>query len=99
MAASSPAGEGNIRMRRAALIFTAAALCLAASAAAAQMSGPMAAMGMAPMPTAYAGQADKPGAPVFTGLGNHHHQISTRNPAAQALFDQGVRLLFGFNHA
>jgi tetratricopeptide (TPR) repeat protein len=86
-------------MRRAALISSAAALCLAATAAAAQMSGPMAAMRMAPMPTVYAGQADKPGAPVFTGLGDHHHPISTRNRAAQALFDQGVRLLFGFNHA
>jgi tetratricopeptide (TPR) repeat protein len=54
---------------------------------------------MAPMPSAYAGQADKPGAPVFTGLGAHRHPISTRNAAVQRLFDQGVNLLFGFNHA
>ena len=56
-------------------------------------------MMMAPMPSAYAGQADKPGAPVFAGLGRHHHPISTRNPATQKFFDQGVNLLFGFNHA
>lgn len=52
-----------------------------------------------PMPAVYAGQADKPGAPVFTGLGAHHHAISTPNPEAQRYFDQGVNLLFGFNHA
>jgi tetratricopeptide (TPR) repeat protein len=52
-----------------------------------------------PMPAVYAGQADKPGAPVFTGLGVHHHAISTTNPETQRFFDQGVNLLFGFNHA
>ena len=51
------------------------------------------------MPAAYAGQADKPGAPTFKGLGDHHHPISTRNPETQRYFDQGVNLLFGFNHA
>ena len=52
-----------------------------------------------PMPAVYMGQADVPGAPVFRGLGTHHHRITTRNRRTQALFDQGVRLLFGFNHA
>src|SRR3984957_10481624 len=52
-----------------------------------------------PMPSVYAGEADKPGAPVFQGLGDHNHPISTRNPQTQAFFDQGVNLLFGFNHA
>src|SRR4029077_13149991 len=47
----------------------------------------------------YMGQADKAGAPVFKGLGSHHHPISTKNPQTQAFFDQGVNLLFGFNHA
>lgn len=54
---------------------------------------------MAPMPAIYAGEADKPGAPVFQGLGAHKHPISTRNPRTQMFFDQGVNLLFGFNHA
>src|SRR6201991_191786 len=64
------------------------------------MSGPMnMKMTMIPMPTVYAGEADKPGAPVFKGLGDHKHPISTKNAQTQALFDQGVNLLFGFNHA
>ncbi len=54
---------------------------------------------MAPMPQIYGGEADKPGAPLFTGLGDHHHPISTTNAQTQRLFDQGVNLLFGFNHA
>jgi len=70
----------------------------------AQASPPDDAMGgmsgaMAPMPAVYMGQADKPGAPVFHGLGDHHHPISTGNRRTQMLFDQGVKLLFGFNHA
>lgn len=32
------------------------------------------------------------------GLGNHHHPISTTNPEAQKFFDQGLTLIFGFNH-
>jgi hypothetical protein len=52
-----------------------------------------------PMPGVYMGTADKPGAPLFKGLGSHHHKISTHNAMAQLLFDQGVNLTFGFNHA
>src|ERR1700688_665575 len=55
-------------------------------------------MQMPPMPALYS-QADKPGAPMFKDLGDHHHQISTGNPQTQAYFDQGIRLLYGFNHA
>lgn len=50
------------------------------------------------MPSIYAGQADKPGAPVFKGLGAHRMAV-TATPEAQAFFDQGVNLVFGFNHA
>jgi len=35
---------------------------------------------------------------LFTGLGKIHHPISTKNPAAQRYFDQGLALAFGFNH-
>jgi tetratricopeptide (TPR) repeat protein len=56
-------------------------------------------MRMAAMPAAYAGEADKPGAPVFTGLGAHKHPISTKVAETQKFFDQGVNLMFGFNHA
>ncbi len=37
--------------------------------------------------------------PLYTDLGSHHHAISTTVPAAQAYFDQGLRLVYGFNHA
>ena len=32
------------------------------------------------------------------GLGTLHHPVSTRNREAQAYFDQGMRLVFAFNH-
>jgi tetratricopeptide (TPR) repeat protein len=78
----------------------AAAASLIATSAAAQAQPPhdMSKMNMAPMPAVYAGQADKPGAPVFEGLGKHHMAI-TATPEAQRFFDQGVNLVFGFNHA
>jgi tetratricopeptide (TPR) repeat protein len=40
----------------------------------------------------------KPIAPVFAELGRHHHSITTRSPEAQRYFDQGLMLLFNFNH-
>jgi len=39
------------------------------------------------------------GAPLFEGMGDYHHPISTRDPGAQRYFDQGLVLAFGFNHA
>src|SRR6185436_11038929 len=36
--------------------------------------------------------------PLYDDLGDHHHAISTTVPAAQQYFDQGMRLVFGFNH-
>jgi len=35
---------------------------------------------------------------LMPGLGQPHHTISTRNPEAQRFFDQGLTLVFGFNH-
>jgi tetratricopeptide (TPR) repeat protein len=37
--------------------------------------------------------------PLYTNLGSYHKRISTRVPAAQQYFDQGLRLVYGFNHA
>jgi tetratricopeptide (TPR) repeat protein len=37
-------------------------------------------------------------APLFTGLGNHHHPVSTTKPEAQRYFDQGLALIYAFNH-
>jgi tetratricopeptide (TPR) repeat protein len=35
---------------------------------------------------------------LHPGLGEHHFPIATENPDAQVYFDQGIRLLYGFNH-
>jgi tetratricopeptide (TPR) repeat protein len=37
-------------------------------------------------------------ATLFPGLGHHHHTIKTRSPEAQKFFDQGLTLVYGFNH-
>jgi len=37
--------------------------------------------------------------PLYPGLGKLHMKITTGVPAAQNYFDQGLRLLFAFNHA
>ena len=39
------------------------------------------------------------GAPLFDGMGDHHHPITTQDPAAQLYFDQGLTIDFAFNHA
>ena len=35
---------------------------------------------------------------LMPGMGQHHHSISTKNPEAQRFFDQGLTLVFAFNH-
>ncbi|HHP7231735.1 MAG TPA: hypothetical protein ACFCUY_12865 [Xenococcaceae cyanobacterium] len=42
---------------------------------------------------------EPPPAPLFTGMGTHHHPITTDSPQAQRYFDQGLVLAYGFNHA
>jgi tetratricopeptide (TPR) repeat protein len=37
--------------------------------------------------------------PLYKNLGSLAFKVSTRSPKAQAYFDQGLRLSFGFNHA
>jgi hypothetical protein len=36
--------------------------------------------------------------PLFDGLGNHHHPVTANSKLAQRYFDQGLTLLFAFNH-
>jgi len=36
--------------------------------------------------------------PLFEDLGRYHREITTTSPQAQAYFDQGLRLVYGFNH-
>lgn len=40
-----------------------------------------------------------PIAPLLTNLGSLHHPVTTSNPRAQQFFDQGLRLVYAFNHA
>ena len=41
----------------------------------------------------------KAGAPaLFDDLGNHHRAISSKSPRARRYFDQGLRLVYAFNH-
>ena len=37
-------------------------------------------------------------ATLMAGVGNVHHPVSTSNPEAQKFFDQGLCLIFDFNH-
>ena len=41
---------------------------------------------------------NEPPARLMSGLGDVHHPVSTKNSQAQQFFDQGLRLVFGFNH-
>jgi tetratricopeptide (TPR) repeat protein len=43
--------------------------------------------------------ADSAGPPLWEGLGDLSHPISTDNEMAQRYFDQGMRLTYAFNHA
>ncbi len=42
--------------------------------------------------------AQSSSAVLMPGLGQHHHTISTKNAEVQRFFDQGLTLVFGFNH-
>src|SRR6516225_3101566 len=35
---------------------------------------------------------------LMAGLSSLHHPVSTANPEAQQFFDQGLRLVYAFNH-
>ena len=42
--------------------------------------------------------ADAPATPLLKGLSNWTHKVTTSSPEAQQYFDQGLRLIYGFNH-
>ena len=42
-------------------------------------------------------EAPKP-VTLMSGLGDLHHPVSTKNAEAQQFFDQGLRLIYAFNH-
>src|SRR5215467_13117831 len=43
-------------------------------------------------------QAATATATIMAGLGDLHHPVTTSNPEAQKFFDQGLRLIYAFNH-
>ncbi|MEO7503236.1 MAG: tetratricopeptide repeat protein [Gemmatimonadaceae bacterium] len=43
--------------------------------------------------------AQQPAVPLYKDLGTHRKAIGTQVPLAQQYFDQGLRLVYGFNHA
>ena len=45
-----------------------------------------------------ASSTGKPLAPVLKNLGTLHYKVTTSSERAQAFFDQGLRLVYGFNH-
>jgi tetratricopeptide (TPR) repeat protein len=46
----------------------------------------------------HAAAAKNKTATLMTGLGDWRHPVSTKNAQAQAFFDQGLRLIYAFNH-
>jgi tetratricopeptide (TPR) repeat protein len=46
----------------------------------------------------HAAPAKAKSAVLMTGYGDWHHPVSTKNAQAQAFFDQGLRLIYAFNH-
>ncbi len=69
--------------RRRCLLLTLIASCL--------LPGPL----WAEHPPAADNSAD---AEIIEGLGDYTHAVTTSQPRAQAFFDQGLRLLYAFNH-
>lgn len=51
------------------------------------------------MAAALAATPEDPGPELWNNLGDHSFAITTDVPEAQAFFDQGLRLTYGFNHA
>ena len=50
------------------------------------------------IPTANSSEKEKRVPALMPGLGEVHHPVSTKNHQAQQFFDQGLKLVFGFNH-
>jgi len=46
----------------------------------------------------HAASTDQKPTTLIPGLGEVHHPVSTRNEEAQRFFDQGLALVYGFNH-
>jgi len=62
-------------------------------------SAPEVAATPSPVTESQAEVIKRAGAPLFEGMGDHHHSISTEDPWAQKYFNQGLIIDFAFNHA
>ena len=51
-----------------------------------------------PTDGAHAASSPSPSVPLFDNLGTLHHAITTTSEQAQRYFDQGLRLVYAFNH-
>jgi tetratricopeptide (TPR) repeat protein len=60
---------------------------------------PIAALVLAVMGWAPVSGQSAAGAQLLPGMGTYSHPIQTTSPEAQAFFDQGLALLYNFNHA
>lgn len=76
---------------------TTVGLILLLSSTGTALAGPEAAPHPAVSPPA-AEAVEAAGAPLFDDLGDHHHAIATESEAAQRYFDQGLTLVYAFNH-
>ena len=59
----------------------------------------LAACAMHPPAHQHAARSDATPPPLFDNLGTYSQKITTSSPQAQAYFDQGLRLVYAFNHA
>jgi tetratricopeptide (TPR) repeat protein len=50
-------------------------------------------------PDVRADEKDRGGAPLFDDLGSYHRAVTTKSDQAQRYFDQGLTLIYAFNHA
>ncbi|MEM7503250.1 MAG: hypothetical protein AAF417_14450 [Pseudomonadota bacterium] len=80
-------------------LLTAASLVLALGACSKQEPAPPAAEAEADPVAERNALAARAGAPLFDGMGDHEHPITTNDPDAQRYFNQGLVIDFGFNHA
>src|SRR5258706_14258132 len=59
---------------------------------------PLSAAAFAQQSDMQTGMATQTPVALLSGLGSWHHPTSTKNPEAQRFFDQGFRMIYGFNH-
>ena len=82
--------------------FALVAMIVSAAACSQPAPAPAPAAPAAPPHDAPAHPAPAPPAPrtvLLGNLGSYHREIKTTNPEAQKFFDEGLILLYGFNHA